>query len=102
MLYTLDKLYSLSRNTAEISVVNAELLPSEVTYLEFKRPSNFDYKAGQWVRVWFLFFRLFKMRSPLFLYLVEGSVVEMSSAKSAIISKRSLSAISFLVLKKRK
>lgn len=51
VLYTLDKLYSISRNKAEISVVKAELLPSDVTYLEFKRPLSFDYKAGQWVRI---------------------------------------------------
>ena len=53
ILYTLDKLYSLSRNKAEISVVKAELLPSEVTFLEFKRPANFNYKAGQWVSLYF-------------------------------------------------
>ncbi|XP_078488213.1 dual oxidase 2 isoform X1 [Ciona intestinalis] len=51
ILYTLDKLYSVSRSKCEISVVNAELLPSEVTHLEFKRPVNFNYKAGQWVRI---------------------------------------------------
>ncbi|XP_076805586.1 dual oxidase 2-like isoform X1 [Clavelina lepadiformis] len=51
ILYTLDKLYSVSRSKTEIAVVKAELLPSEVTYLEFKRPSTFDYKAGQWVRI---------------------------------------------------
>jgi len=50
VLYTLDKLYSLSRSKTEISVIKAELLPSDVTHLEFKRPVNFDYKAGQWVR----------------------------------------------------
>uniref|UniRef100_H2YK35 NAD(P)H oxidase (H2O2-forming) n=1 Tax=Ciona savignyi TaxID=51511 RepID=H2YK35_CIOSA len=51
ILYTLDKLYSLSRSKSEISVVNAELLPSDVTHLEFKRPVSFNYKAGQWVRI---------------------------------------------------
>ncbi|XP_077966931.1 dual oxidase 2-like [Styela clava] len=51
VLYTLDKLYSISRKKTEISVINAELLPSEVTYLEFKRPPTFDYRAGQWVRI---------------------------------------------------
>uniref|UniRef100_H2Z322 NAD(P)H oxidase (H2O2-forming) n=1 Tax=Ciona savignyi TaxID=51511 RepID=H2Z322_CIOSA len=51
ILYTLDKLYSLSRSKCEISVVYAELLPSDVTHLEFKRPVSFNYKAGQWVRI---------------------------------------------------
>lgn len=49
--YTLDKLVSIARNKAEITVTDAQLLPSDVTMLEFKRPVNFDYKSGQWVRI---------------------------------------------------
>ncbi|KAI5100464.1 dual oxidase 1 isoform X2, partial [Silurus meridionalis] len=51
LLFLLDKLISLSRKKVEIPVVNAELLPSGVTYLEFKRPQGFTYRSGQWVRV---------------------------------------------------
>ncbi|XP_078495922.1 dual oxidase 2 [Ciona intestinalis] len=51
ILFTLDKVYTYSRKKAYISVVRAELFPSDVTHLEFKRPKNFDYKAGQWVRI---------------------------------------------------
>uniref|UniRef100_H2ZL35 NAD(P)H oxidase (H2O2-forming) n=1 Tax=Ciona savignyi TaxID=51511 RepID=H2ZL35_CIOSA len=51
ILFALDKVYTYSRKKAYISVVRAELYPSEVTHLEFKRPKNFDYKAGQWVRI---------------------------------------------------
>ena len=48
-LYIFDKLYSVGRNKIEIPVIDAEILPSDVTYLEIKRPTNFSYKAGQWV-----------------------------------------------------
>uniref|UniRef100_A0A8C8C430 NAD(P)H oxidase (H2O2-forming) n=2 Tax=Oncorhynchus tshawytscha TaxID=74940 RepID=A0A8C8C430_ONCTS len=51
LLFLLDKLISLNRKKVEIPVVNATLLPSEVTYLEFKRPQGFVYRSGQWVRV---------------------------------------------------
>ncbi|XP_033120574.1 dual oxidase 2-like isoform X2 [Anneissia japonica] len=51
ILFTLDKLVSISRKKAEISVFKAELLPSDVTGLVFKRPTNFEYKSGQWVRI---------------------------------------------------
>ncbi|MGH0157964.1 UNVERIFIED_CONTAM: hypothetical protein FKN15_053552 [Acipenser sinensis] len=51
ILYLLDKLVSLSRKKIEIAVVKAELLPSGVTHLEFKRPQDFEYKSGQWVRI---------------------------------------------------
>ncbi|XP_035667433.1 dual oxidase 2-like isoform X1 [Branchiostoma floridae] len=51
ILFTLDKLVSISRKKVEIPVVKAEHLPSNVTMLKFKRPTNFDYKSGQWVRI---------------------------------------------------
>ncbi|NXP53088.1 DUOX2 oxidase, partial [Heliornis fulica] len=51
LIYSADKLLSLSRKKVEISVVKAELLPSGVTHLRFQRPQDFDYKSGQWVRI---------------------------------------------------
>lgn len=42
---------SASRKKIEISVVKATLHPSNVTHLEFKKPPNFDYKSGQWLRI---------------------------------------------------
>ncbi|XP_070828301.1 dual oxidase 1 [Chaetodon trifascialis] len=51
LLFLLDKLISLSRKKLEIPVVRAELLPSGVTHLEFKRPQGFTYRSGQWVRI---------------------------------------------------
>ncbi|NXX37946.1 DUOX2 oxidase, partial [Tricholaema leucomelas] len=51
LIYSADKLLSLSRKKVEISVLKAELLPSGVTHLRFQRPQDFEYKSGQWVRV---------------------------------------------------
>ncbi|XP_054706944.1 dual oxidase 2-like [Uloborus diversus] len=51
VLFTVDMLISVSRKKTEIPVVKAELLPSAVTHLEFKKPDNFEYKSGQWVRI---------------------------------------------------
>uniref|UniRef100_A0A3B4Z7W2 NAD(P)H oxidase (H2O2-forming) n=1 Tax=Stegastes partitus TaxID=144197 RepID=A0A3B4Z7W2_9TELE len=51
LLFLLDKLISLSKKKVEIPVVRAELLPSGVTHLEFKRPQGFVYRSGQWVRI---------------------------------------------------
>ncbi|XP_056355441.1 dual oxidase 2-like [Oenanthe melanoleuca] len=51
LIYSADKLLSLSRKKVEISVVKAELLPSGVTHLQFQRPQDFEYKSGQWVRI---------------------------------------------------
>ncbi|XP_069837992.1 dual oxidase 1-like [Dendropsophus ebraccatus] len=46
-----DNLISLSRKKREINVIKAELLPSDVTFLKFERPGDFEYKSGQWVRI---------------------------------------------------
>ncbi|KAG0418419.1 hypothetical protein HPB47_004884, partial [Ixodes persulcatus] len=51
VLYVLDRLVSLSRKKVEISVIRAEHLPSDVTMLLMKRPSSFEYRSGQWVRI---------------------------------------------------
>lgn len=51
ILFTIDKLISNGRKKILIPVVKAELLPSNVTYLKFKKPFGFDYKSGQWVRI---------------------------------------------------
>ncbi|XP_055048116.2 dual oxidase 1 [Misgurnus anguillicaudatus] len=51
LLFLVDKLISLNRKKVEIPVVKAELLPSGVTYLDFKRPQGFVYRSGQWVRI---------------------------------------------------
>ncbi|KAK7489239.1 hypothetical protein BaRGS_00019491 [Batillaria attramentaria] len=51
IIYVLDKLVSISRSKIEISVKQAVLLPSGVTQLVFKKPLNFEYKSGQWVRI---------------------------------------------------
>ncbi|ELU01203.1 hypothetical protein CAPTEDRAFT_159209 [Capitella teleta] len=51
VLFTLDRLVSINRKKVEIAVITAELLPSDVTYLQFKRPLNFEYKSGQWCRI---------------------------------------------------
>lgn len=51
VIYIIDKLISYSRKKVEISVQKAELLPSDVLGLTFKRPLNFEYKSGQWVRI---------------------------------------------------
>ena len=51
ILYTIDKIISVSRNKTEVAVVRAELLPSGVTGVFMKRPASFEYKAGQWLRI---------------------------------------------------
>ena len=51
IIYAIDLLISVGRRKAEVSVVRAEILPSLVVGVYFKRPLTFDYKAGQWVKI---------------------------------------------------
>ncbi|KAK3098032.1 hypothetical protein FSP39_015507 [Pinctada imbricata] len=51
VVFLFDKIVSFSRKKQELRVFTAELLPSDVTALKFKRPLNFEYKSGQWVRI---------------------------------------------------
>lgn len=51
IIFTIDKLISISRKNLDIVVRKAEILPSDVTALTFKRPLSFEYKSGQWVRI---------------------------------------------------
>ncbi|XP_012261755.2 dual oxidase-like isoform X2 [Athalia rosae] len=51
ILFTIDKIITMTRKTIEIQIVEAECLPSGVTCLKFRKPPNFQYKSGQWVRI---------------------------------------------------
>ena len=51
IIFALDQVISLSRKKAEVCVVRADILPSQVIGIYFKRPPSFDYIAGQWVRI---------------------------------------------------
>ncbi|XP_076465945.1 dual oxidase 1-like [Babylonia areolata] len=51
VIFVLDRVASASRNRIEIPVLQAKLLPSDVLQLVFRRPANFAYRSGQWVRI---------------------------------------------------
>jgi dual oxidase len=50
-LFLLDRLITIRRATVELTVVEAELLPSGVTKIVYQRPDDFDYVSGQWIRI---------------------------------------------------
>ena len=51
IVYAIDQLISLGRRKAEVAIVRADILPSQVVGIYFKRPPSFDYIAGQWIRI---------------------------------------------------
>lgn len=50
-LFVVDRLISVKRTHTKLSVIKAELLPSDVTHLQLKKPDNFEYRSGQWVQI---------------------------------------------------
>ncbi|XP_067931933.1 dual oxidase 1-like [Watersipora subatra] len=50
-LYIIDKVLSVTRRKMKLKIIEADILPSNVTRVLFKRPANFEYKSGMWVRI---------------------------------------------------
>ncbi|XP_046745897.1 dual oxidase 1-like [Diprion similis] len=51
ILFTIDKIVTVTRKTSELHIIQADCLPSGVTCLKFEKPPDFQYKSGQWIRI---------------------------------------------------
>uniref|UniRef100_A0A915J7Z2 NAD(P)H oxidase (H2O2-forming) n=1 Tax=Romanomermis culicivorax TaxID=13658 RepID=A0A915J7Z2_ROMCU len=50
VIFIFDRIIGLKQEYKKLDIIAAELLPSDVTYIKFKRPRNFSFKSGQWIR----------------------------------------------------
>merc|ERR1712136_386128 len=50
VIFVVDKMVTLSRNKVDTPILKAEILPSNVTGIYFKKPAGFEYRSGQWIR----------------------------------------------------
>ncbi|KAK3098182.1 hypothetical protein FSP39_016935 [Pinctada imbricata] len=51
LVFIFDKSLTLRRRKRELKVLKTEILPSDVLSLTFKKPLDFNYISGQWVRI---------------------------------------------------
>ncbi|KAK6040088.1 FAD-binding domain protein, partial [Cooperia oncophora] len=51
VVFVIDQIIGMRQKYKELNIVNAELLPSDIIYLQFKRPASFNFRSGQWVRI---------------------------------------------------
>ncbi|KXS19340.1 heme peroxidase [Gonapodya prolifera JEL478] len=51
IVYRLDSVFTAMRRAYKVQIIEAALLPSDVTLVKMRKPDNFDYKAGQWLRI---------------------------------------------------
>ncbi|CAD6199146.1 unnamed protein product [Caenorhabditis auriculariae] len=49
--FIIDRIIGMRQEYKQLQVLNAALLPSDIIYLQFKRPASFKFRSGQWVRV---------------------------------------------------
>lgn len=50
ILFFFDRLWSMKQRHLVLEVFESRLLPSDVTFIKFMRPPDFQYKSGQWIR----------------------------------------------------
>ncbi|CAJ0580698.1 unnamed protein product, partial [Mesorhabditis spiculigera] len=51
IVFVIDRIIGMRQEYKKLQVLNAALLPSDIIYLQFKRPMSFKFKSGQWVRI---------------------------------------------------
>ncbi|WKX98615.1 hypothetical protein Q1695_013921 [Nippostrongylus brasiliensis] len=51
IIFVIDRIMGMRQEYKKLKILNAELLPSDIIYLQFKRPSSFSFRSGQWVRI---------------------------------------------------
>ncbi|CAI4224724.1 unnamed protein product [Auanema sp. JU1783] len=51
IVFIIDRIIGMRQEYKKLEVLNAALLPSDIIYLQFKRPSSFKFKSGQWIRI---------------------------------------------------
>uniref|UniRef100_A0AC35U9C9 NAD(P)H oxidase (H2O2-forming) n=1 Tax=Rhabditophanes sp. KR3021 TaxID=114890 RepID=A0AC35U9C9_9BILA len=51
ILFIIDKIIGMRQQYKQLRIIEAALLPSDIIYIQFKRPHSFKFRSGQWVRI---------------------------------------------------
>ncbi|EGT51247.1 hypothetical protein CAEBREN_24129 [Caenorhabditis brenneri] len=51
VIFVIDRIIGLMQYYKKLPIKDAEILPSDIIYIEFERPRSFQYKSGQWVTI---------------------------------------------------
>ncbi|CCD71702.1 NAD(P)H oxidase (H2O2-forming) [Caenorhabditis elegans] len=51
VLFVIDRIIGLMQYYKSLDIAHAEILPSDIIYIEYRRPREFEYKSGQWITV---------------------------------------------------
>jgi dual oxidase len=51
VIFIIDRIIGMRQQYKQLQICKAEIYPSDVIYIQFKRPDSFNFRSGQWVRV---------------------------------------------------
>lgn len=51
IIFIFDRIIGMRQQYKQLQIIDAAILPSDIIYIQFKRPYYFKFKSGQWVRV---------------------------------------------------
>uniref|UniRef100_A0A0M3K700 Dual oxidase (inferred by orthology to a D. melanogaster protein) n=1 Tax=Anisakis simplex TaxID=6269 RepID=A0A0M3K700_ANISI len=51
ILLIIDRIIGMRQQYKKLQILRASILPSDIIYIEFKRPHSFRFRSGQWVQV---------------------------------------------------
>uniref|UniRef100_A0A0N5APC8 NAD(P)H oxidase (H2O2-forming) n=1 Tax=Syphacia muris TaxID=451379 RepID=A0A0N5APC8_9BILA len=51
ILFVFDRIIGMRCQYNKLQIINAKILPSDIIFIQFKRPHSFRFRSGQWVRV---------------------------------------------------
>ncbi|GMS90381.1 hypothetical protein PENTCL1PPCAC_12556, partial [Pristionchus entomophagus] len=51
IIFIIDKIMGLRQDYKSLEIISADLLPSDIIHIQFKRPQTFKFRSGQWIRI---------------------------------------------------
>ncbi|KAL3120520.1 hypothetical protein niasHT_009345 [Heterodera trifolii] len=51
IIFIIDRIIGMRKHYKQLRIVDASILPSDIIYIQFKRPHSFKFRSGQWVRI---------------------------------------------------
>ncbi|CAG9535166.1 unnamed protein product [Cercopithifilaria johnstoni] len=50
-LFIIDRIIGMRQQYKRLQILSGAILPSDIIYIQFKRPNSFRFRSGQWVRI---------------------------------------------------
>ncbi|VIO91716.1 Uncharacterized protein BM_BM4466 [Brugia malayi] len=50
-LFVIDRIIGMRQQYKRLQILSGAILPSDIIYIQFKRPNSFRFRSGQWVRI---------------------------------------------------